>query len=266
MNKQQQIEDLLNKIQHGFYGQDTEILNVLPFPKALKISLAKLHTIRERKRVILRTTRFSLLIKILYFIISFFVIEIILNFFSTTGFVSITVTIIRLISLCICIIWLYKTISSFIFSLKIINAVKKIDEMRDSQLISAQMKQIEEVQNYNYQHSKRNRQFLKERFSKQRRRVQYIGIGICLITAPILMYCFQLPPESLTQRSIILPFFMMLGIGLILSPGLHRDELKFLYGTESVPYKLYPKPIKVCLVLSLILCFIMELWRNGIFS
>lgn len=266
MDQQQQIEALLKKIQQGFYDQDNEIFKIVSSSRELLPSLSNLHTIRERKRVILNVIRFSIFMRSLCIFVCLFFILIIFKSLITFEVQFNKDFIYRFCFLSLFIYALYKLISSTRFNLKIINSVKYLDEFMPPNSITTQRQKIENAQDYNYQRSKTNSKYLKRRFAQQRRKIQIIGCIIASVSLLMLIYCFLLPPASLFKSVMLLPFFLMVGIGTILSPGIHNDELKFLYGTEKPSFKFYPKPLKVCLIISLFLCFLMDLWRQGLFS
>lgn len=266
MNQQQQIETLLKKIQQGFYDQDNDILKIVSSSKQLFPSLSSLHTIKERKRVILRVLKFSIFIELVLALACLLFTLIILKSFTVMELQFDKNLIYHFVLFILFTYISYRLFASIHFSLKIINSVKYLDEFTIPHSLSAQLQKIENIHAHTYQQSRNNPDYLKRRFAQQRNRIQIIGCIITFITLPILIYCFSLPPSTLIKSVIMLPFFLMLGLGLILSPGIHNDELKYLYGTESVPFKFYPRPLKVCLVLALFLCFMMDLWRQGVFS
>lgn len=265
-NKQQQIEKLLQKIQHGFQHEDRELLKMVSSSIALAPSLIGLQTIKARKRVILRVLIFAIFIEFIFMVICFFFTLIMLAVKTTYSFHAIQDSLFHFGLLGLVIYFFFKLFSTIALDVRIIWAVTKLDNFEVPTAISRALDKIEEQRAYNYRQSRLNPDFLKEKFAVQRKAMRILGLVITLIMVAILGYCFTLAPTSLYKITTIFPFFLMIGVGMIISPELHKDELKFLYGTESVPFKFYPRLFKACLYLSALLCLLMFLWREGVFQ
>lgn len=97
---------------------------------------------------------------------------------------------------------------------------------------------------------------LDAQFFKSRQQTRVIACVIVLISGGCLFSIYQNPPKALLQVSFILPFMLMLGIGLLFQP-ISRKESLYLYGTAQLPWKHFPVFLKLCCILGGILSITM---------
>ena len=255
---------LSQRIQTGFQPQDAELLKIVSSSSLLHSTLMTLDRTKARKRVILRCLYFSIFMQSIFSMICLLILLIMLGSEHTYTFQSATSTLIRYTILFFTLYGSFKLIKAICTDFKIIATVQYIDEFDIPTPQAKALQQIEHARQHNYQCSEKDDVFLKIKFKQERKKIRKIGLILSVISASLLAYSLMLPPQQVYRISSFLPFLCMLGIGLFLSPRMHPNELRFLYASSSIPFKYYPKVLKVCLILSAFLCVMMLLWKDGV--
>lgn len=91
-------------------------------------------------------------------------------------------------------------------------------------------------------------QALDARFFKERQQARVIACFMIVVSGGCLWNIYQHPPKVLFQISFILPFMLMLGVGLLFHP-ISKKESLYLYGTAQLPWKHFPVFLKLCCIL-----------------
>lgn len=132
----------------------------------------------------------------------------------------------------------------FKYYFQVFNAIRKVIQVQ----ADPERRQIDADEN-----------FLAQQFSTQRRNTRFIGLFITLLSAVLLSYIFMTAPQNLIKLAFVLPFMLMLGIGIMIHP-ISKAENMYLYGTTQMPWKYFPTALKVCTILGVVFCILMLAW------
>ncbi|WP_296405437.1 hypothetical protein [Psychrobacter sp.] len=87
-----------------------------------------------------------------------------------------------------------------------------------------------------------------DQFTESRSMTRLAGIFIMIVAAATLFFIFTINAETVPRIYVVLPFFLMLGLGIMLFP-ISKAESLHLYGTTQMPFKHMPLGLKACIIM-----------------